>query len=444
MKNIVLLGRGAVGGYLDRGCLVIGAYRAIRAGFLAVFASILLVTPAWATLSIENAGVSNITATNATIYGNVAGTNGTNPVVTICWGQGDMGTNIFYWQYTNNLGTLATGIFSYAATNLYPATYYYFTFRASETTNTAWSGSSNWLTLARAPTSWPAMTNDINLKVASSGLFKTPSKAAVIAANGLATTNDVATIGILSQRVDAAEGAITTNAESIVTNAGGISTNAGNISTNTGNITINAGGISTNAGNLTAHTTNTVNPHEVTAAQADAVPTPTNIWPTGYVLTTSDGGTTTHAVAAGAGDFMADGSVAMAADLNGGGNNAANFANIDAFNAATNEFKASFQLYSATIASAAGGTCTVVYANGPMLKLTATTTPTTIYFDNSGYALTTGVYRVGIDVWAGTNTMAFVVDNVSNAVAPVFTNSIQPASLFFRKSCTNTIWTGRQ
>ena len=87
-------------------------------------------------------------------------------------------------------------------------------------------------------------------------------------------------------------------------------------------------------------------------------------------------------------------------------------------------------------------TVTVNYAHGGTIKTTLTNNPTVLFFAND-YP-TNGVNRVSVDVYAGTNiTPAFVVGNVTNQTAPVYSNTV-PASLIFRKSGTNTLWEGSQ
>jgi len=99
-----------------------------------------------------------------------------------------------------------------------------------------------------------------------------------------------------------------------------------------------------------------------------------------------------------------------------------------------------YQTYSATVSPDAGGTCTIAYANGSLVKIDVSTN-ITIFFDNAAYP-TNGVNRVGVEVWAATNTVGFVDSNVTNVSELVFTNKY-PASLFFRKTGTNNIWWGR-
>ena len=374
MKKIMIfsqwLARGGVidnKGYSDRGIGPIGACRAIWTGFLAVFASVLMATPAFAALSIQNAGVSNITATNAIVYGALTGTNGTNPIVTVCWGQSDMSTNMSYWQHTNGLGVLSTGIFSYAASNLSPRTYYYFRLQAADPTNAVWSGASNWITLPRTPTNWPIITNDITLMVDSNGLFKTPSKAKVIAANGLmmpglSVTGYVS--GAITGKVDKTDPAIT-NYVAFHDGTNGISwfedgTNIYPV--------LDPALIVTSQVAALQGCTSAWNQASSDAASATGGVAAINTWTNSVVLTNSADylsipltmtnythvpsssnwfayDTTTRKASGcvtnsgggggGAGDFKADGSVAMSGNLNGGGQLATNFPNLVTTNNST-------------------------------------------------------------------------------------------------------------
>jgi len=130
----------------------------------------------------------------------------------------------------------------------------------------------------------------------------------------------------------------------------------------------------------------------------------------------------------------------MSGDIDGGANDATNFANIDALDTRIGVLEVPYQTYSATVSPDAGGTCTIAYANGSLVKIDVSAN-ITIFFDNAAYP-TNGVNRVGVEVWAATNTVGFVDSNVTNVSELVFTNKY-PASLFFRKTGTNNIWWGR-
>jgi len=191
--------------------------RKISLAIFAIFA--IFAVKSFAALEIANGSATNITATNAWLVGNLVSTNATNATLTCYYGAGNGGTNIDLWQYSNAYGVAAsTGLVSVLATNLTPATWYYFNWKATETTNTAWASgsSSNCTTLATAPTNYPiTSTNPSTVMAFSNGAFASPTRDKIVAANGLLTTGDVANITILSQRVNAAEGNISSNTTAI-------------------------------------------------------------------------------------------------------------------------------------------------------------------------------------------------------------------------------------
>jgi len=102
--------------------------------------------------------------------------------------------------------------------------------------------------------------------------------------------------------------------------------------------------------------------------------------------------------------------------------------------------EAPYQTYSATVDPAAGETCTIVYASGSLVKITATNGLTTLTFDNTNYP-TNGVNRVAVELWAGTNDIGFASATITNVTAPTISTN-DWTSLFFRKSATN-LWYGR-
>lgn len=120
--------------------------------------------------------------------------------------------------------------------------------------------------------------------------------------------------------------------------------------------------------------------------------------------------------------------------------NAANIATNAAALAALNS-NLSFQAFS-TWMKDEDGTATVTYAAGSLVALVVTNElGVTIAFDNADYP-TNGVNRVGLEIWASTNSVAFDAATITNATAPtIYTN--RWTSLFFRRVTTN-IWYGRQ
>jgi len=101
----------------------------------------------------------------------------------------------------------------------------------------------------------------------------------------------------------------------------------------------------------------------------------------------------------------------------------------------------SYQAF-ATWLTDADGTATVTYASGSLVALVVTNEAgITITFDNANFP-TNGVNRVGLELWASTNSVAFDTATITNATAPtIYTN--RWTSLFFRRVTTN-LWYGRQ
>jgi len=107
----------------------------------------------------------------------------------------------------------------------------------------------------------------------------------------------------------------------------------------------------------------------------------------------------------------------------------------------SNEVLTTYETYSSTISQDAGGTCTIAYAHGSLVRIMASTN-LTITFDNTDYP-TNGVNRVGVELFASTNAVSFISATISNATTPTISTT-DWTSLFFRKSNTNTVWIGRQ
>jgi hypothetical protein len=97
-----------------------------------------------------------------------------------------------------------------------------------------------------------------------------------------------------------------------------------------------------------------------------------------------------------------------------------------------------YQAFSATV-EAVDGTATVSHASGSLVRIYCTN-DTTLAFDSTGYP-TSGVSRVAVELWAGTNSIGFASASITNAVAPPISSN-DWTSLFFRRSGTN-LWTGR-
>ena len=198
------------------------AWRGIRSGGRRLAAVVLFLLasvvchPASAVLQVENAPATNITRLSAILQANIVSTNGTNPTVVIYYGCADGITNTTNWSYSTNLGVCSTGICQAVVSNLLPATYYYLRSYATETTNTAWAtATTNFETIAGAPTSMPSITGyavwvDIygNL-IAPSNLWFNNRIQIVTALTGLISTGNIATVSsnlsVLQGRVDGIE-----------------------------------------------------------------------------------------------------------------------------------------------------------------------------------------------------------------------------------------------
>ena len=94
----------------------------------------------------------------------------------------------------------------------------------------------------------------------------------------------------------------------------------------------------------------------------------------------------------------------------------------------------------ATVVTPADGTATIAYASGSLVSIVPTA-PVTITFDNTDFG-TQGVSRVGVEIYAGTNSVAFATATITNATAPTISTSAW-SSIFFRRTA-DELWKGRQ
>ena len=127
---------------------------------------------------VINSGASGITATSATVAGEVTDNGGVNPTVTIYWGDNDGGTTPGSWDNSVILGTQG-GLFSTNLSGLNSSTTYYFRSFASNGAGDDWANSTSSFTTAAPPTP-PTIINtpatnvsfedaDINGTVTSTG-----------------------------------------------------------------------------------------------------------------------------------------------------------------------------------------------------------------------------------------------------------------------------------
>lgn len=116
-----------------------------------------LAQSAAAALSMTNGPASNITRVAATVYGNLTGTNAATNVMslTLYYGISDATTNAATWGNSNFYGTVTNlGTVSNVISSLTPSQFYYYRWYAAQSTSNVWAHTtSNFWTLAGAPTS---------------------------------------------------------------------------------------------------------------------------------------------------------------------------------------------------------------------------------------------------------------------------------------------------
>lgn len=173
-----------------------------------------LVHIADAALQVRNGIASNVTASAAYLFGEVVATNAENPQMVLYYGSGDGSTNSASWASSNVFGAQGVGTFSTNVTGLSGNTIYYYRWRGMEAaTNVAWAAAtSNFTTLANAPTGFPTVTPPVYvaMMIRTNGAAAVPvGPAAFRAANGIPSTGDVAQVEAdllsISQRVDLVE-----------------------------------------------------------------------------------------------------------------------------------------------------------------------------------------------------------------------------------------------
>ena len=187
---------------------------------------------------------------------------------------------------------------------------------------------------------------------------------------------------------------------------------------------------------LTAHTTNTANPHAVTAAQVGAVATNDERYLAALTNETYTG-TLTNIVVNNVTGTVATGvaSVTITASQTG----SATTQDMVAAQGRLAALEVPYQPYSTNLA-AVNGTCTITYACGSLVKIEASA-PVTLTFDNAAYP-TSGVSRVGVEIIT-TTSVAFATATITNATAPTI-SATKWNSLFFRRTANEDLWKGRQ
>ncbi len=370
-----------------------------------------------AALSSLVAGVaSNPTATNCYIQLDLQ-TNTETVTLAVYFGTYDWTTNASSWASSNVYSTNATGAVTAVVnlTNLNPVTKYYFRGYAYSSSNSAWSATTNFTTIARIPTNYPTTTNDaITVMAGTNGEFLAPSAADIIAANGLGTTGDVAD---LQAQISAATGDVAALQGSVAGLTGDVGVLQGQMATTTGDVAALQGSVG-------GHTNATL-----TDGAHGGLPTPAAIGAVG----TNDSDYT-NAVAL-SGSALQPGADGTSTNLSGYNNDAGFLTNIDL---------PPYQAFTTNLVIGDGGTATVTYACGGLVSIEQTNS-FTLTFDRSSYEeYTNGVNRVGVEIYVDTNfDILFDVDTINTNDFEVDASSDGWLSLFFRRTGTN-LWEGRQ
>ena len=81
--------------------------------------------------SVATLAATSVSATQATLEGNVISSGGDAPAITIYYGTSDGANNSANWSNSIELGQLGTGTFSYPLGDLIPSTTYHYRVRAT-------------------------------------------------------------------------------------------------------------------------------------------------------------------------------------------------------------------------------------------------------------------------------------------------------------------------
>jgi|GEM_PF-1832235 len=101
-----------------------------------------------------------------------------------------------------------------------------------------------------------------------------------------------------------------------------------------------------------------------------------------------------------------------------------------------------YQAFTGTLAPDAGGTCTVTYGHGSLVKIqNPATNAITLTIPTNGYP-DTGVLRIGVEILF-TGSVAFATATITNSTTPAISTSSWN-SLFFRRTVNESKWKGRQ
>jgi len=183
-----------------------------------------------AQLSLTNApGPTSITSTSAVMRATIVTNAHTNAQVAFYWGTFDATTNVATWSSTSAVINSTGGVVSFTNTALSPNVRYYYRMHGTNTNTSTWAApTTNFYTIASAPTSTPvaetfAVMVDINDLVVYPADF--------FADNGVTTTG----------AVDGLDGRITTNSGLIATNTAAIANIETDYLARDGSVTPSAG-----------------------------------------------------------------------------------------------------------------------------------------------------------------------------------------------------------
>jgi hypothetical protein len=403
-------------------------------------------------LTVNNGGgATNITSTSAWITASVVSTGAANPYLYSYWGTNDGGTNASSWNCTNYYGVTTQAAYSVQATSLSGSTIYYFRTHATNSSESAWSAYSAQFITLTIPTSAPS-TSTKGVTVDTNGYLKNPTNffdtniirmAAALVSYGFSTnsanTNAVwgNITGTISDQTDL-QAVLNSKASTNTTDALGAATNALNgrveeLESNTG-------------------TWNTASTDASAATNAMAQQGLTNVMFSAQIgtNTASVAGiqastnalqeqATALAGATGALNTAVGEKVPLAgAEMTGLLTNLVGFVG----NGAGLTNYSPFEQFSGTITPDAGGTCTIAYAHGSLVQIYQPAMDITLSFDETDYP-TTGVSRVGVEIYSLTNSIALDFSTCTNESWATNKSTTGWTTWFFRR-VGNDKFKGRQ
>lgn len=117
-------------------------------------------------------------------------------------------------------------------------------------------------------------------------------------------------------------------------------------------------------------------------------------------------------------------------------------ASSNAINSRVNALESTYQAFTATITPDAGGTCTIAYADGALVKIdNPATNAITITIPTNGYPVG-GVNRIGLELYF-TGSVSLLTATITNS-GDVTISSTATNSLFFRRTANAPLWDVRK